>query len=468
MIKRILALLLILSLVFVFVACDKGEKTGENTPTKAPSEETPTETQDPDSDGKYMDYQGAGGIIDYRLPFYQFTSNKVVLLSSADTVSSDASKFNALRDVYDIQLEITQTTVFEIMTKYVAMYMADESPDLARFGLPTSLISKEYVAPWEKYINFDMGIWKDIKDSVDNLWFKGHIYTIFNTPARWDNVVWYNKDLFAEAGVKTPTEYYEEGNWTWDTFRECALNMHTDSDSDGIPEIWGCAIEPVMFIYTTGYDFISLEKGGTVKNNILSEEIARGINYYTDMVTKDACVYDGSDGGTAFGQGKIAMMSANCWVRTFFPELLKAEKVAIVPYPKDPNADRYYLGEGFMAWNLSTKAINPEGAAAFVCSQRYHQLMSENDAEQRAEAEAMTLSEQIDINGWSLEMDDFVRNEISSDKFTPVLVVAEAFDFPTQFNGDVWFRPQMGEPWATIAEEIAPKIDQLIAERMEE
>jgi multiple sugar transport system substrate-binding protein len=36
------------------------------------------------------------------------------------------------------------------------------------------------------------------------------------------NVVFYNKDIFEAAGVPTPIELQEQGNWTWETVRETA------------------------------------------------------------------------------------------------------------------------------------------------------------------------------------------------------------------------------------------------------
>lgn len=45
-------------------------------------------------------------------------------------------------------------------------------------------------------------------------------------------VMYYNKDVYAEAGVKDPGQLIEEGNWTWDTFRETSQEL---TDATGIP-----------------------------------------------------------------------------------------------------------------------------------------------------------------------------------------------------------------------------------------
>lgn len=38
-------------------------------------------------------------------------------------------------------------------------------------------------------------------------------------------VIWYNADLFKEAGLKTPTEYEAAGEWNWETFLQVAQQL---------------------------------------------------------------------------------------------------------------------------------------------------------------------------------------------------------------------------------------------------
>lgn len=48
----------------------------------------------------------------------------------------------------------------------------------------------------------------------------------------------YNADMFAEAGLATPTELGEEG-WTWDAFVNAARRLTVDRDGDGVNDQWG-------------------------------------------------------------------------------------------------------------------------------------------------------------------------------------------------------------------------------------
>ena len=43
-------------------------------------------------------------------------------------------------------------------------------------------------------------------------------------------VIYYNKDLFEENGIKTPRELWKAGNWNWETFKAAALEISNIDD----------------------------------------------------------------------------------------------------------------------------------------------------------------------------------------------------------------------------------------------
>jgi hypothetical protein len=67
---------------------------------------------------------------------------------------------------------------------------------------------------------------------------------------------------------------------------------------------------------------------------------------------------------------------------------------------------------------------------------------------------------------WTLEMDTWLWKEFYKDDKVPVLSTWITFDLG-KYWGDIWFRPKQGEAWATIAEELSPKIDADIEKVME-
>ena len=52
-------------------------------------------------------------------------------------------------------------------------------------------------------------------------------------------MVYFNQSLFAKYNVKSPLEYYNEGNWTWENFEKCMTEITRDLDNDGTTDIYG-------------------------------------------------------------------------------------------------------------------------------------------------------------------------------------------------------------------------------------
>lgn len=455
-------------LLLSFAACGNTNSGNEDDATPTPSTDaTPAPGEDVTEGGKYMNYDYP--YEQYKLPYYGDFKSKNITIISNSNFKYDSTKEDAVYDVYGLTYETKVTTVEEYATSFISMYMANESPDICKFGMPIAMINKGYFAPLEEIIDFDLAIWTDIKSNIETLWFKDHIYTIANYPARWDNTVYYNKALFEEYGVQDPMELYEQGKWDWNAFRDVAMALTIDSDSDGIPEIYGASFDSGMFVYTTGMDYLTLNRDGTVTNNIQSDNIARAINFVTQLRNEDGCHYDGNDGGEAFGQGKVAMLSAGVWLRVKFPELLKTGNVGLVPWPKDPVADKYYVSDSMRSDNIPTNAPNPNASAAYICATRYNRIMTGIEQKEAwAEYKQLPIADQIEKYQYLAWMDEFIFTELYSDKFTPVNEVASMFSFANKWSGDLWFRPLIGEPWATIAAEIAPAIDAHIEDMMEE
>ena len=74
------------------------------------------------------------------------------------------------------------------------------------------------------------------------------------------------------------------------------------------------------------------------------------------------------------------------------------------------------------------------------------------------------IEERLEDGTWTMELqEDF---EKSSQIDAGVVRNWEAFGMGDYF-GDIWSRPASGEPWETIAAELAPKIDAKIKELYE-
>jgi len=135
---------------------------------------------------------------------------------------------------------------------------------------------------------------------------KGDLYGF---PFRWvDGALFYNKNLFDEAGVSYPDE-----NWTYDDVLSAAQKLTKDTDGDGEPDQWG-------LVATTDHimlDSIIKSNGGQVVDDsyskcMLTEPTAlAAIQWVTDLVqvhkvSPSPTVVQGFAQGI-FPSGKVAM-----------------------------------------------------------------------------------------------------------------------------------------------------------------
>ncbi len=94
---------------------------------------------------------------------------------------------------------------------------------------PTTFCEELYT-PITDYIDFDSNKMID-KETVDGTFWKGEYYGVSNLNMQQVWYLCYNETRFKEMGFKTPYEYYEEGKWNMDTYKE--LNAAANAKGAG-------------------------------------------------------------------------------------------------------------------------------------------------------------------------------------------------------------------------------------------
>jgi len=408
----------------------------------------------------FMDYPPVGGNEEYKLPYYNLEDKKVSFLYSSMIEYSDPSIKDSIKLAYEIDYTTVLVSPGELLNRFISMVISGDVPDVFFYGLTPALINKGYVQPWDPYFDFSVGLWIELKNSMDMVKFKNYHYAIDMSTGPGE-VMWYNNTLFEEMGEKTPLDYYNENNWTWDTYRELSMKMTQDLTGNGVPDIWGTFLNSTTaFVYSTGIDFVSLNEDGTAVNNMKDARVARAMQFYVDMIIKDKCAATGEGDRDMFVNGQVAMLQGGIWYRTPFKEMIKNGEVNFVPFPRDPQMDKYYIGEGFGSWQLAKGSKNPFGAAALMSGSRYNVLNSAYENRATNDDESWLRSE------WSLEMNEWYNECMFNDQVRPTLICQSIFGLQ-DFAGDIWYRPTQGEPWATIAAELSPRVDDSIARALD-
>lgn len=129
-----------------------------------------------------------------------------------------------------------------------------------------SLINGGYV----QAIDVDMTspIWSEVVASNEQYMWNGKRYYVVPGFAK-QIMVYYNKNMFDEAGETYPTELFDNGEWDWNKLLELAQTLTLDSDRDGTPEQYGLSCgEPELLMFTTGKHLVTFMPDGTARNNI--------------------------------------------------------------------------------------------------------------------------------------------------------------------------------------------------------
>ena len=108
------------------------------------------------------------------------------------------------------------------------VFQTNQFPAIANLGFVSRFTDAEYNELAAICGNSYLDLMKHRNNSV------GVIY-----PWTGMQICYYNKSMFERYGVKTPKEYLDEGNWTWETFMTCMEAMTKDLDSDGEIDTYG-------------------------------------------------------------------------------------------------------------------------------------------------------------------------------------------------------------------------------------
>ncbi|MEW6047416.1 MAG: ABC transporter substrate-binding protein [Bacillota bacterium] len=186
--------------------------------------------------------------------------------------------------------------------------------------------------------------------------YNGKIYGIpkdFNTLA-----VFYNKDLFDEAGVA-----YPDANDTWDTFAEKLRKVSRPEDG-----IYGIALPPEYarfgaFAYSAGFKLFD-DNG---KSDLSQPGFVEAFKWYTGLVKSGVAIQPADIGqgwgGGAFATEKVATAIEGAWILGFLRDQAPNLRYGATLIPKNPRTGQ--RGNFIYTVSWSVNAASKVKAEAF-------------------------------------------------------------------------------------------------------
>ncbi|RLI48149.1 MAG: hypothetical protein DRO73_10125 [Candidatus Thorarchaeota archaeon] len=226
----------------------------------------------------------------------------------------------------DIQVKIIWQAWENLDDYLLTSFQGGQAPDIFH---EDSVMCYEYghmgyAAPLNNYLSKEtlndipQKYWDGVSDS------DGSIYGI--PFLQETQVIFYNKALFAEAGIDVP----EDGMITWDQLREFAKKL-TKRDANGNVTTWGLLAPLEQRLW---WCLVRENDGHVLKQHDdgtwhveIDDNAKQAIQFYTDLVTvdkvmpQDVVSYDFMNLLQGFLNEKYAMISFGCWVRSWIKRL---------------------------------------------------------------------------------------------------------------------------------------------------
>ena len=239
--KKVLALLLVLCTLLGLVACGKKEPASTNSSTPTTSGDNTADptgtTTDPQFavtpetspyNGKKLQLYGMGTNVSYT-NYDSFGKGNFLWMMKA--AMDEWATINGVTIEY--KGSYNQNTILSAINSGekpdAIFFQAGYFPGTSNVGLTAPFTDAEYEKIAQICGNtgyLDMMTYNDQSHGV--------IY-----PWTGNAMCYYNKTMFENYGVKTPKEYFMEGEWTWSNLLKCMEEMTRDIDSDGTIDTYG-------------------------------------------------------------------------------------------------------------------------------------------------------------------------------------------------------------------------------------
>ena len=328
-------------------------------------------------------------------------------------------------DVYGGKINYVQTTSEDKFSKLASMILAGDDVDMFPYewdALPNGVTKNQY-DPLDPYFE-DMGmnedgLWDDMEDVIDMFEYKGEHYVVPFTISD-PLLVTYSRKMVQAEGLEDPYTLYENGEWDWDAFMNMMETFVANAPSGdtryGINGWFGQAM-----IQSTGHTVINYDNG-VFSNNIDDPEIEKAELLMQDIASKH--LYRNEWLGNFPDDQSTLFYAMADWALSASNAKNPDLDLMVVPFPKSPDADDYYLCCNYGARMLVKNSKKGKAVATYIKCERL--AATEDSYKEAAKEKALIVNKTAAgvVTGYVTEEQyDAIQSYIDPSNVTPM------FDF---------------------------------------
>jgi fructooligosaccharide transport system substrate-binding protein len=293
-------------------------------------------------------------------------ARKTVTLMSFPDISKVYMEENIKNAKLDFDVKIIEVPQNQYENKIKMAISSGQAPDLVLMDAPNiaSYANSGALEPLDKY--WDKSDFNDLVDaSKSAMQWKGKIWA---SPLNESNVIlFYNKDVFAEAGIKVPVDVKDA--WTFEQLLDaCKKVVKKDGN-----KTTRYAIQPTMFSVTNKNEGMTYEDmlwlwwtGGDILNPdatkaegyFNSDKSIKGIQFFADLYKNGYAPKEEIQ--NSFETGKVAMWIDGPWMIGIWKQSFPKLNWGAMPLPHDA---KFASPAG--SWNVAITAKSKNKAEAY-------------------------------------------------------------------------------------------------------
>lgn len=279
--------------------------------------------------------------------------------------NESAQVLSDFEDITGIKVELTTIAQTDYISKLTSLVAAGESPDV--------IVNN---SEWPKILPLCTPLNETILDTTDKFWDQEVVkkYTVNGKPylvnvinGAWDMggaCVVYNKRIFEDNGITTPSLYYQEGRWTLDNFFKCAKELKAVVKEAGV----GIELDAFLGVYAT--NMITYDPSSqSFKSNIDDPSF---ISTLTKLIeARDAGYANVTDDGNRYlfeGERMGMLFTGTYGLRkTGHFNAMDQDDLEFVLVPREnSSAKQLYGNVSGRSYGICKGAKNADGAAYFL------------------------------------------------------------------------------------------------------